>query len=129
MIQARAGGFAGDGQAAGMHQHTGFYAQRLGGFLKRSFERPGVERGRGGKGVAELFQTRLVFRHEILLRSLRSDFTPSALAVSLSAASSVPALNAGAAAKASRSFSKRGLFSGTKSFFAASASYSILSVK
>jgi len=79
MIQARAGGFAGDGKAAGMHQHAGFYAQRLGGFLERGLERPGVERGRGGKGVAEFFQARL--------------------------------------------------FSGMKSFFAASASYSILSVK
>ena len=33
MVEAGAGGFAGHGQAARMHQHTGFHAHGLGGFL------------------------------------------------------------------------------------------------
>ena len=70
MIQTRPGGFAGHSQAAGMHQHAGFYAQRLGGFLERGFERTGVKRGRCGKGVAEFFQARFAFGDEILLRRL-----------------------------------------------------------
>ena len=63
VVEARAGGFAGHGQPAGMHQHAGFYAQRLGGFLERRFQAFGVERGGVRKGVAELFQSRLVLRH------------------------------------------------------------------
>ena len=64
---------------------------------------------------------------ELLFRILEVLFTKDEAA--LVALLPIRPFNAGAAAKASRSFSRRGLFSGTKSFFAASASYSILSVK
>ena len=65
VVEAGAGGFAGHGQTAGMHQHTGFHAQRLRSFLERGFQAPGVEGGGVGKGVAQLFQARFVLRHEI----------------------------------------------------------------
>jgi len=70
MIQAGAGGFAGNSEPAGMHQHTSLHAQHFGGFLERSFKRRGVKRGRCGKGVPELFQSRPVLWHKILLRGL-----------------------------------------------------------
>src|ERR1035437_5914728 len=70
VVEAGAGGFAGHGQSAGMHQHTGFHAQRPGGFLERGFQRLGVERGGVGKGVAEFFEARFVLRHEIFFGGL-----------------------------------------------------------
>ena len=65
MVEARAGGFAGHGQPARMHQHAGFYAQSLGSFLERGFESYGVELRRSGKGVTEFFQARFVLRHKV----------------------------------------------------------------
>ena len=67
MIQARAGGVAGAGEADGMHEHAGFHAEFAGDGFQRGFEGRCVERVGFGKGVAEFFEARFIFGHETFL--------------------------------------------------------------
>jgi len=62
MIQARAVGIAGDGEARGVDEHADFHAELSGGFLSNAVSRVrGVEGIQRGKGVAKFFEARFVF--------------------------------------------------------------------
>src|SRR5204863_321765 len=71
MIQGRAGGVAGAGEADGMHEHAGFHAEFGGDGFKRGFQRRRVEGREFVEGVAEFFEARFVFGHETFLRGFR----------------------------------------------------------
>ena len=76
MIQARAVGIAGDGEARRVDEHAGFHAELFGGFFQRGFQRRGVEGSQRGEGFAEFFEARFVFGDENFFRivGLVNDF-------------------------------------------------------